>query len=358
MSEKAEHLILVINPGSTSTKLALFRGSRKIAAETVPHPAEQLQAYAELWDQFDLRLDAALEFLKRHGVSLKELSAVVGRGGLLKPVQGGTYRVNATMIADARRGVQGEHVSNLGCALAKAVADRAGCPAYVVDPVSVDEFEPLARYSGHPRIQRRALAHALSLHAAGRRAAQRLGVPYDRANLVVAHLGGGISVAPLKGGRIVDVNDASSDGPFSPERTGGLPLQPFITLCFSGEFSEKQMRRFVMGQGGLVAYLGTNDAREVERRIEAGDAEAREVYEAMAYQIAKEIGAMATVLSGHVDAVVLTGGLAGSERLTHWIETRVAYLGPVYRFPGELEMEAMAEGALRVLRGEEEALEY
>ena len=358
MDSQDGELILVINPGSTSTKLALFRGEEKVLAETVSHPVERLKAFEHLWDQFDERLNAVLDFLERHKIGLSDLDAVVGRGGLLKPLKGGTYRVSEEMIADARRGVQGEHVSNLGCALANAVAKRAGCPAFVVDPVSVDEFEPLARYSGHPRIQRRALAHSLSLHAAGRRAAQQLGLGFQRANFVVAHLGGGISVAPLKGGRIVDVNDASSDGPFSPERTGGLPLQPFITLCFSGEFDEKAMRRFVMGEGGLVAYLGTNDAREVEHRAASGDEQAREVYEAMAYQIAKEIGAMATVLHGRVDAVVLTGGLAGSDLLAGWIEERVRFLGPVLRYPGELEMEAMAEGALRVLRGREEVLTY
>jgi butyrate kinase len=351
--------ILAINPGSTSTKVALFEAEVCVRSESLAHSSEELDRAARVWDQLEMRKAVVLRFLRENGIELSSLDAVVGRGGLLKPVRGGTYRVNAAMLEDARKGVQGEHVSNLGCALAMAIAEEAGCPAFVVDPVSVDEFEPLARYSGHPRIERRALAHALSIHAVARRAAAELGLPYREANFVVAHLGGGISVAPVKGGRIVDVNDASSDGPFSPERTGGLPLQPFITLCFSGEFTEQEMRRLVMGCGGLVAYLGTNNAAEVERRIlEDRDEKAREVYEAMAYQIAKEIGAMATVLCGKIDAIVLTGGLAASDMLCNWITERVSFLGKVIRYPGEFEMQAMAEGALRVLRGEEEPLEY
>ncbi len=351
--------ILVINPGSTSTKVAIFEDARPVRSERISHSPEELGDSDDLWEQFEFRRDVVRRFLEESGIPAASLDAVVGRGGLLRPLRGGTYRVNDRMIEDAHVGVQGQHISNLGCALAKAIADEVGCPAFVVDPVSVDEFEPLARYSGHPRIERRALAHSLSIHAVARRAAQQLGIDYDAANFVVAHLGGGISIAPVKGGRIIDVNDASSDGPFSPERTGGLPLQPFISLCYSGEFSEAEMRRFVMGKGGLVAYLGTNDAGEVERRIhEEQDEKAREVYEAMAYQIAKEIGAMATVLRGQVDAIVLTGGLAHSEMLCGWIAERVSYISRLIRYPGELEMEAMAEGALRVLRGEEEALEY
>ncbi|MDZ7373753.1 MAG: butyrate kinase [candidate division KSB1 bacterium] len=351
--------ILVINPGSTSTRVALFEDEVCVHTERLAHDAEELEKAGSLWGQFELRKAVVLGFLAQNGIDLASLDAVVGRGGLLKPLPGGTYLVNEAMIEDARKGLQGEHVSNLGCALAKAIADEAGCPAYVVDPVSVDEFEPLARYSGHPRIERRALSHSLSIHAVARRAAQQLGLRYELAHFVVAHLGGGISVAPVRGGRIIDVNDASSDGPFSPERTGGLPLQPFITLCYSGEFREDEMRRFVMGKGGLVAYLGTNNAVEVERRIlQDGDLRAREVYEAMAYQIAKEIGAMATVLKGQVDAIVLTGGLASSDMLCTWIAERVSFIARVLRYPGEFEMEAMAEGALRVLRGEEQALSY
>jgi butyrate kinase len=287
-----------------------------------------------------------------------QISAVVGMGGLLRPVQGGTYRVNERMLADARANLQGEHPSNLGCAIAHALAGEHHCEAFVVDPVSVDEFEPLARYSGHPAIQRSALSHALNIHAAARRAADELRVPIDSSRFIIAHLGGGISVAPVRGGRIIDVNDASSDGPFSPERTGGLPLQQFISLRCSGTSSEQELRTLVRGKGGLVAYLGTNSALEVEERIARGDAGAREVYEAMAYQIAKEIGAMSAVLSGDVQAIILTGGLATSSMLMGWITGRVQGIAPVLIYAGEDELRSLALGALRVLLGESAALEY
>lgn len=350
--------ILVINPGSTSTKVALFENETPKFEEKINHPIEQLKQIPNLWDQFDFRKKDLFAFLDRHHVSSQELSAVVGRGGLIKPIPGGTYLVNEAMIADARQGVQGEHASNLGCALAKSIADLSGVPAYTVDPVAVDEFEPLARYSGHPLIQRRTLAHALNIHAVGRMAAQKLGIDYLQANFIIAHLGGGISICPLKQGRIIDVNDASSSGPFSPERTGELPLQQFIDLCFSGKYTERHMRKLVMGEGGLIAYLKTNNAEEVERRIREGNEEAKIIYEAMAYQIAKEIGAMATVVKGDVRAIVISGGLAQSQILINWITERVKFIAEVFVFPGEFEMEALAKGALRVLRGQEAAKNY
>ncbi len=353
-----DHLIYTINPGSTSTKVALFQDEIQLWQETFQHAPAHLQKFERIWQQLDFRRQLVEDALRGKKVSPAKLSAVVGRGGLLRPVAGGTYAVNQQMLDDAKIGFQGEHAANLGCALAKHIADQAKAPAYVVDPISVDEFEPLARYSGHPRIARRCLSHTLNIHAVARLAARKLNLNYEQANFVVVHLGGGISVAALKTGRIVDVNDASSDGPFSPERTGGLPLQPFIRLCFSGEHSESYMRTLVAGKGGLFAYLGTNSAREVEERIADGDEDARQVYEAMAYQIAKEIGAMATVLRGDVHAIVLTGGLANSKMLTRWIAERVASLSKVLVLAGEFEMQAMALGALRVLNGEEEARTY
>ena len=350
--------ILVINPGSTSTKVALFENETPRFEEKINHPVEQLKQFPNLWDQFELRKQAIIEFLTRNHVPLQKLSAVVGRGGLVKPIPGGTYLVNNAMIADAQQGIQGEHASNLGCALARSIADQAGIPAYTVDPVAVDEFEPLARYSGHPRIQRKTISHALNIHSVGRMAAEKLSVDLLKTNFIIAHLGGGISICPLKGGRIVDVNDASSSGPFSPERTGGLPLQQFIDLCFSGKYTERQMRKLVMGEGGLIAYLKTNNAEEVEKRIQQGDEEAKIVYQAMAYQIAKEIGAMATVVKGDVRAIVISGGLAQSKMLIDWITERVKFIAEVLVFPGEFEMEALAKGALRVLLGKEEAKIY
>ncbi|MDZ7358874.1 MAG: butyrate kinase [candidate division KSB1 bacterium] len=349
---------MVINPGSTSSKLALFENHAAILEEKIVHSIDQMRKFPNLWDQFEHRKNEILAFLDRHGVSVQQLDAVVGRGGLLRSIPGGVYLVNDAMVADARAGIQGQHPSNLGCALAKSIADMAGIPAFTVDPVSVDEFEPLARYSGHPLIQRRSLAHTLNIHAVGRMAAKRLNVDYFQTNFIIAHLGGGISICPLKGGRIIDVNDASSSGPFSPERTGELPLQPFIELCYSGKYTKEQMSKLVMGQGGLVAYLGTNSAEEVEKRIAQGDTYAKEVYEAMAYQIAKEIGAMATVVKGNVRAIVLSGGLAKSQMLTDWITERVEFIAQVILLPGEFEMEALAEGALRVLEGKEEAKIY
>ena len=347
--------ILTLNPGSTSTKIAWFRGEEPGSSTTIRHGAQSLASFAGIWDQLPFRLEAVQEWI---GSSPARPDAVAATGGLLRPLEGGTYRVNDRMLADARRNLQGEHASNLGCAMAQAIARQYGCPAYVVDPVSVDEFEPLARFSGHRSIERRSLSHALNIHATARRAAKDLDLSPTEARLVVAHLGGGISIAAVRGGRIVDVNDASSDGPFSPERTGGLPLQAFISLATSGAYTEAELRRLVVGRGGWVSYLGTNLATELEERITKGDGNAMEVLQATAYQIAKEIGAMATVLAGHVDAVVLTGGLASYERLIKILHERVASIARVLRYPGEDEMTALALGALRALRGEEPEKEY
>lgn len=350
--------ILVINPGSTSTKVGIFEKDKEIFVENIDHQRELTAIHSGIWDQFDLRKSAIIDFLQKNDIDYNAIAAVVGRGGLLKPIPGGTYTVTEAMIVDAREGQRGHHASNLGCALAKEIAGAAGVQAFVVDPVSVDEFEPLARYSGHPIIERRSLSHTLNIHAVGRKAAEDLGINFSTHNFIVVHLGGGISICPLVNGRIVDVNDASSSGPFSPERTGELPLQPFIDLCYSGEYTKADMQRLVMGKGGLYAYLGTTDAREVEDAIASGDKKAEEVYSAMAYQIAKEIGAMATVVSGKVSAIVISGGLAKSKMLLASIKERVGYIAQVLVYPREYEMEALAEGVLRVLEGEEKALNY
>jgi len=350
--------ILVINPGSTSTKVALFENEHTIYEETIAHSAEQLKQFSTLWDQFDFRKNAVLNFLEKNDVPTSLLSAVAGRGGLIRSIPGGTYVVNDSMVADAKAGLQGVHAANLGCAIAKNIADSIGIPAYVVDPISVDEFEPIARYSGHPLIERRALSHTLNIHAVGRMAAEKLNVDYLNSNFIIAHLGGGISICPLKNGRIVDVNDASAAGPFSPERSGSLPLQQFIELCYSGKYDQNQMQKMVMGQGGLVAYLKTVNAEEIEESIKRRDVQAEEVYEAMAYQIAKEIGAMATVVNGNLRAIVISGGLAKSKMIVNWITQRVKYIAEVLVMPGEFEMEALAKGVLRILQGKEEAKVY
>ena len=386
MTSVREPLILVINPGSTSTKVALF-GGEECLRETSLH-APSSRSGGDVWGQFLPRLESIRSWLGKEEIDGPSLSAVVGRGGLLRPVEGGTYRVTEAMLADARGNRQGAHASTLGCALARAVADaatreretetdlatrgqemaadkeggglpgRRPVPAFIVDPVSTDEFGELARYSGLREIQRRALSHALSIHALVREVCRRQGREARDSRFVVAHLGGGISVCPVEGGRILDANNANSGGPFSPTRAGGLPTQELLDLLESATFTVKDLREATVKRGGLLSHLGTDDGREVEERIARGDAEARVVYEAMAYQIAKEIGAMTTVLKGAVDGILLAGGLASSALLMGWIRERVDFLAPVEIVPEVGEMKALALGALRVLRGEEEAKEY
>lgn len=347
----SKEYILVINPGSTSTKVAIFKEEANVIQKDLSHSPEELDKYTKITDQFEYRKDIIVHWMKEEGYELSDLKAVVGRGGLLKPMPSGTYRVTDAMIKDLKIGVQGEHASNLGGILAKNIADMARVDAYIVDPVAVDEFEDIARISGMPQIKRRSLVHALNIKAVAYRVAREMNKNVSDLNMVMAHLGGGISIAPLKWGKIIDVNNANEMGPFSPERTGGLPVGDFVKLCFSGEFTLAEMKKKISGKGGLVAYLGTNDAREVEKMIAKGDRRAKLIYEAMGYQIAKEIGAMATVLEGKVDAIVLTGGIAYSKILTEYIKEHVEFIAPVILQPGEDEMIALNEGINRVLYG-------
>ncbi len=357
--------VLTINPGSTSTKVALYEGERPLFVETVHHSAEEIAAFPHIADQYAFRRDAVLSLLDEKGFGLDSLDAVVGRGGILRPIRSDTYLVNEKMLNELRHPQEREHASNLGAIIADEIARRAGVPAFIVDPVCVDEFDEIARISGLPEIERRSLSHALNLKAAARQAARDLGKRYDEVNLLVVHLGGGISVSPHRRGRMVDVNQAlDGTGPFAPERAGGLPVGDVLRLAYSvpphdeAHYTYEEMFKKIAGRGGLVAHLGTNDACEVERRIKEGDEHAKLIYEAMAYQIAKEIGLMATVLKGDVDAIVLTGGLARSDMLVDWIVQRVEWIAPVMIYPGEDEMLAMAQGALRVLRDEEKARDY
>jgi len=350
------HRVLAINPGSTSTKVAVYDGEDLLFIHTLYHKAQDLSRYPHIADQYPFRRDAVLRLLVEREISLDTLDAVAGRGGILRPVPSGTFWVNEIMLHEMKHPVGREHASNLGPILAHEIASRAGVPAFIVDPVSVDEFEPLARISGLPEI---------NLKATGRRVAGDLGQRYADVNLVGVHLGGGITVSAHRRGQMIDVNQAlDGTGPFSPERSGGLPVGDLARMCYSVppyedvHLTYNEMFKKIAGQGGLVAHLGTNDAREVERRIDAGDAHAALVYEAMAYQIAKEIGAMAAVLAGDVDAIYLTGGLAHSARLVGWIVERTAWIAPVLVYPGQDEMLALAQGALRVLNGQEEAAEY
>lgn len=350
--------VLAINPGSTSTKVAVFRNGENVLQKNLSHASEELDQYKKIADQFEYRKNIILDWLKSEGYETSSLKAVVGRGGLLKPMPSGTYKVTDAMIEDLRIGVQGEHASNLGGILAKSIGDIEGIDSYIVDPVAVDEFENVARISGMPDIERRSLLHALNVKAVTHNVAKEMNKKVDELNLVVAHLGGGISIVPLKKGKMIDANNANEMGPFSPERVGSLPVGDIAKMCFAGDYTYGEMKKKMRGKGGLVAYLGTNDAREVEKIIKNGDEEAKLIYEAMAYQIGKEIGAMAVVLNGDVDAIVLTGGIAYSKTLTDYVKSMVGFIAPVILQPGEDEMRALNEGVLRVLSGEEEAKIY
>ncbi len=351
--------VLAINPGSTSTKLAIYEDETCIFKFSVRHDAEIIASFERIIDQYDFRKKAIMEALNESDIDITELDAVVGRGGMLKPIEGGTYEVNQAMIDYIKEAPRGEHASNLGCVIAKEIADSIGVPSFIVDPVAVDEMEDIARYTGMPEIKRDSLFHALNQKAVALKAARDLGKPYRELNLIVAHLGGGISVGVHRKGRVIDVNNAlDGDGPMSPERSGSVPLGPLYKMVFSGKYTLKEIQRKNYGQGGLVAYLGTNDGYEIEKRIKAGDEEARFIFGVMCYQIAKEIGSGATVLKGHVDAIVLTGGLAYDKLAVSLIKDRVEFISKVLVYPGEDEMESLAEGALRVLRKEESAKEY
>lgn len=352
--------VLAINPGSTSTKLALYDDGLPAATATVRHSADELARFHHVFDQYPLRRAVVLKWLAEQGVDPRSLAAAVGRGGIVRPIPGGTYRVGPRMLADLKAAEHGEHAANLGAPLAWEVAQAAGgIPALIVDPVVVDEMEPVARLSGLPEIPRRSLFHALNQKAVARRCARDLGRTYEQVNLVVVHLGGGVTVGAHRCGRVIDVaNGLDGDGPMAPERAGGLPVVSLVHLCFSWVHTLPELSRLLVGGGGMMAHLGTQDARAVEERVLAGDAEARRVYQALAYQVAKEVGRCAVALRGRVDRVVLTGGLAHSELLTGWIRAQVEWAAPVALYPGEDEMQALAEGALRVLSGEEQAREY
>lgn len=350
--------VLVINPGSTSTKIAIYDGFEKKAQENLTHETSELEKYEKITDQYEYRKEMIVDWLNAKGYEPSKLKAVVGRGGLLRPMPSGTYKVTEPMIQDLIIGYQGEHASNLGGMIAGAIAKGEGIEAYIVDPVAVDEFEEVARISGMPQIKRKSLLHALNIKAIAHSVANDKNCKVEDLNMIIAHLGGGISVVPLLKGKMIDANNANEMGPFSPERTGNLPVGDLAKMCFSGEYTNADMKKKLRGKGGMTAYLGTNDAREVLKMIESGDEHAKLIFEAMGYQIAKEIGAMATVLHGKVDAVVLTGGVAYSKYLTDYIESHVSFIAPVILKPGEDEMEALNEGVQRVLNGDEQAKIY
>jgi butyrate kinase len=354
----AEPLVLAVNPGAGSTKLALYRGDEAVREERLDHPDLLARPAGRVFEELAARTGAVRAFLAREGVGAGGLSAAVGRGGLLGPLASGTYAVDEAMLRDLERAERGEHASNLGAPLALAVAREHRCPAFVVDPVSVDELEPVARVTGLAGVERRSFTHALNLRATARRFAREAGRPLPALRLVACHLGTGVSLAAFRDGRMVDVVNPQDEGPFSGDRAGGVPAGAVVSICFAPGAEERAVRRRLFGDGGLFSLLGTRDAREALARAEAGDGRARLALDAMAYQVAKSAGGLAAALEGRVDAVLLTGGMAHLEPVVEAVRRRVAWIAPVHVYPGEDELRALAEGALRVLRGEETARRY
>ncbi len=352
--------ILAINPGSTSTKFAVYFGSECKLKMTLRHSVEELLLYEDIIDQFDFRKGLIIDALVNEGFDVDKIKYIIGRGGLTYPLKSGVYLVNNRMLEHARAGIYGSHASNLGPLIADYIALQIpGAKALIADPVVVDELDEIARISGHPLFERRSIFHALNQKAIARLHATAVGRSYEKMNLIVAHLGGGISVGAHHKGRVIDVNNAlDGEGPFSPERSGSLPVGQLIDLCFSKKYQKDEIRRMVIGEGGYVAYLGTNDALEVSNRVQDGDQKAAYVQEALGYQVSKSIGEMAVVLNGYVDAIILTGGLAHNKYLTNYITSKVEFISAVYIYPGEDELEALASNALRVATGEIEPLEY
>lgn len=352
--------IFAVNPGSTSTKVALFDDDKELWSESESYPVEVIAQSKNMAEKIEFRYLKILQMLERHNTRVGDIDAFAGRGGLLRPVESGAWIVNDDMLEDIYSEAYGVHASNLGAPLARRLAQEAGGkPAYIVDPVVVDERVPEASISGVPELPFRSIFHALNQRAVAHRVAVQLGKPYEECSFVIAHLGGGVSVGAHRRGRVIDVNQAlGGTGPMSPERAGTVPAQGLIDMCFSGKLTKAEINRKITGQGGLTAHLGTNDFREVMKMAGNGDEKAGLIFEALCHQIAKEIGSMATVLRGELDAVVITGGLAHSEELCSGIGERVSWIAKVIIAPGEDELQALTEGVLRVLRGGAEAKVY
>ena len=350
---------LIINPGSTSTKIGVFEDETLLFEETLRHTTEEISQYASIADQKDFRKKIITDLLDEKQFDIKSLNVVVGRGGMLKPIPGGTYAVTDELLADLVVGKQGQHASNLGGILAREIGDSIGVPSFIVDPVVVDELMPIARYSGVPELPRKSVFHALNQKAVAKRYAKEQGVPYESLNLIVVHMGGGVSVGAHEKGMIVDVfNALDGDGAFSPERAGGVPSGALIKMCFSGEYTEKEVYSKIVGKGGFNAYLGTNDMRDVMKKVNEGDAKAAEMVDAFTFQVAKDMGSMACVLKGKVDQIIVTGGIAYNAPVIEALKERAGFIAPFTVYPGEDELLALTQGALRVLNGEEKAMEY
>lgn len=354
-----KNLIMVINTGSTSTKIGLFDGLEEIIKESFSHTSTELAAYNRIIDQQEFRLSYINDFIEKNNIKLANLKAVVGRGGLLKPIPGGTYEVNDIMINELRSEKVEEHASNLGGILARLLADKAGCPAFIVDPVIVDELEPVARISGLPELERRSVFHALNQKATAKKYASDNNRKYSELSIIVAHLGGGISVGLHHKGKVIDVNNAlCGEGPFSPNRSGGLPTFDLVKLCYSGKYTYKEIREKLLKNGGIIEYLGTGDIRKVVEMIGNGNRQAKLIFDALVYQVAKEIGSLAPVLNGRIDAIILAGGIAYSKLFVNQLIPMVSFIAPVEIYPGEEELAALAAGAYSVITGNEEARVY
>ncbi len=354
------NLILVINPGSTSTKVALYKNENVFAEKTLRHSAEELSQYKNIIDQKDTRKRLIKDFLDEYHMTIDMIDIFVGRGGILKPLkQSGTYLVNDEMISDLSQAKYGQHASNLGAIIAYEYAKEYDKPAFIVDPVCIDEMNDIARISGLKGIERQSTYHALNQKAVARKHAEKIDKAYKDLNLIVCHLGGGISVGLHMKGKVVDVNNAlGGDGPFSPERTGTIPTYPLVKLCFSGKYSEHEIKKMLVGHGGLVSYVHTTDAVEIEKRIQAGDTEVAFYFNAMAYRVAKEIGGLYFIASGEIDDILITGGLAYNQTFMSYLKAYIEPIKPFVEYPGEFEMQALVLGALRVINKEEEAHIY
>ena len=356
---KNNYRILVINPGSTSTKIGVFNNDELIFERSMRHESNFIGSFKKIIDQFEFRIKIITETLFQEGFDLSAFDAICGRGGLLRPIEGGTYIVNQMMLEDLKQGYAGQHASNLGGIIAYHLSTEQKIPAYIVDPVVVDELQPIARISGSELFERKSIFHALNQKAVARRVANRLNRQYEEMRLIVVHMGGGITVGVHKYGKVIDVNNGlHGEGPFSPERAGTVPIGDLVSLCFSGKYYFDELMKKLVGEGGLVDYLGTNDAITINKMIDQGDEKAQLIYDAMAYQVAKEIGAASTVLNGNIDLIILTGGLAHDIKVVEDIKQHIQWIAEVVVEPGENELQALAEGALRVLRGEEQAKEY
>ena len=350
---------LIINPGSTSTKIGVFEDETLLFEETLRHPTEVISQYATIVDQKDFRKQIILDLLKEKDFDLNSLQVIVGRGGMLKPIPSGTYAVSDDLLNDLIIGKQGQHASNLGGIIAREIGDSIGVPSYIVDPVVVDELMPIARYSGVPELPRTSVFHALNQKAVAKRYAKEQGKAYDSLNLIVVHMGGGVSVGAHEKGRVVDIfNALDGDGAFSPERAGAVPCGALVTMCFSGKYTEQEVYKKLVGNGGFNAYIGTNDMRDVEKMVNNGDEYAAELREAFIMQLAKDIGSMACVLKGKVDQIIMTGGIAFDTAVTDGLTERAGFIAPITIYPGEDELLALVQGALRVMNGEEQAMEY